>query len=199
MSNLYRHLLDLDDFPERAWKKLDPQVRAAISRNLSDTRVIASAQDPALQIQVVGNWRAFTISDLMEDWADFESSHQPTIRTGVFYLNTNYDKNVIIREFKDWLERQMPTRETRGRKTHLDPLHQLGALRLQFHCETLTQAQEMIRPLRSRGRGMQYQSWKAWDRACNKARVRFITLLSLPQNELAIQDNGGWRGNRRNG
>jgi hypothetical protein len=117
---------------------------------------------------------------------------------GFFMVNFVHPPDRIVESFRKWLLKQHPRAkekapEKRGRNSHRDRLNALGAMRLQFHCRTLSEAQGLAAPLRSKEHGLYYCDRTAWNRACKRAVQYFREVLDASEKQLPIHYSAGWQ------
>jgi len=118
--------------------------------------------------------------------------------SGFFMVNFLHSPEQIVDSFRKWLLKRHPRAsekvpEKRGRNSQRDRLNALGAMRLQFHCRTLSEAQGIAAPLRSKEHGLYYCDRTAWNRACKRAVEYFREVLDASPKDFPIHYSAGWQ------
>jgi len=157
--------------------------------------------DPEQDVAALGGmtlatWEATRIPPAYRDAS--AETRAKYLRSGFFMVNLGYAPGQIVEEFKKWLLKRhpganKPTPEKRGRRSYRDRLNALGALRLRFYCRTLSEAQRLAAPLRTKEHGLFYSDRTAWNRACSNAVKYFREVLDVKETDLPIHFRKGWQ------
>ena len=131
------------------------------------------------------------------------------IKWGFFALNMKYGRRILIEEFAKYLthfegkamsetppiEKELAApKKLAGRNSIYDALNALAVMRLRYYCDSFSQAQEKMRPLKNKANGMYYGYRTSANRACDVALCRFKKLFGWIDSEKPIHFTERWRG-----
>jgi hypothetical protein len=126
------------DFPSRAGRMHDKFFLEEHPRLVLEA---FSKDAPALGDSTLNAWKAIKMPKRYKKLS--AETLDELLISGFFQINTVYKYEYLVEAFRDWLKKNYPKgidspKERRGRDTERDPLNALGALRLRYHCRTLT-------------------------------------------------------------
>jgi len=113
-----------------------------------------------------------------------------------FRINRLHKFDDIVKAFSSWLRTEIPQRRA-GRRSYLDALHALALLRLRYSCDSLTETQNLLKPLTESDLGRaaypRYSERSTFDNAAGRALRHFRELLGLPKGDKPLRYSAGWK------
>jgi hypothetical protein len=204
-------LAQAKEFPRASWRKLKSQEKRSFSqysvRAREDHDSEVKRRNPPLVLEADQNGRGLENLSL-STWAAqkanqcygeiLDQTRRSLLLPGFFIVDLSQPPPMIEEEFRKWLIEHHPKGterlpERRGRKSLRDWLNALAAMRLRFYCRTLKEAKAVTEGLRDKEHGLDYSGCRSWDRACQRAVLRFRTVLGCEETDLPIHYSNGWR------
>ena len=203
-------LLSVDGFPMTPWQRLSSKDRHNLLRYMA-------AQPKMLRFAFTQNNPPLTfgliepVEKTLEKWTQqckelySNVPESEPIKYGFFRVNMKYPHHVLILEFTEYLRHfegkpmvEYPpvknvVRKPRGRHTKHDALNALAAMRLRYHCDTFTEAQKTMLPLKSKKHGLFYGHRYNFNRACDAALIHFQDRFNWIDSAKPIHFTEGWQ------